>query len=178
MTDAQPKSPNPCGDLEAVNAFARDAHDHLSNSILLADQKAGYLFATVTAVLAYLHSTGASQRWLTGLKEGRWGLAETLILLAMAGLVVGAVGSLLVVIPRIRGSAKGLVAAWAVASFETPQDYVELVLQSDPATLARAKLEHVWNLSQINRRKYQIITVALRCSFAGLLAAILYLVSF
>lgn len=178
MSDAQLNRTNPCADLEAVNAFARDAHDHLSNSILLADQKAGYLFATVTAVLAYLHSTGASQRWLTGLKEGHWGLAETLILLATVGLVVGAVGSLIVVIPRIRGSMKGLVAAWAVASFETPQDYVEAVLQSDPATLARAKLEHVWNLSQINQRKYQIITIALRCSFAGLLAAILYLVIF
>src|SRR5262245_7951883 len=68
MSDGKPKAPDACGDLEAVNAFARDAHDHLSNSIQLADQKAGYLFATVTAVLAYLHSTGASERWLTALK--------------------------------------------------------------------------------------------------------------
>lgn len=168
--------PEQLADLESVNAFARDAHDHLSNSIQLADQKAGYLFATVTAVLAYLHSTNVTHRCLTAIKSGQWGFAETLILIAIAGLVVGAIGSMVVVVPRMRGSAKGIVASWAVASFETPQEYVDTVLLSEANLLARAKLEHIWSLAQINRRKYQIITVTMRCSFAGLLASITYLI--
>jgi len=169
-------SQNPAPEhLEAVNEFAGGAAQHLRDSINLADQKAGYLFATATAVLAYLHSTEATKRWMDGLRGGQWGIAETLIGIAVIGLVVGAIGSLFVVVPRTRGAARGIVASWAIATFPTPEEYANQVLASDKTVLTRAMLEHCWILSKINGRKYLIVNIAIRFCFVGLVAAILYL---
>jgi hypothetical protein len=161
--------------LEAVNEFASGAAEHLRDSINLADQKAGYLFATVTAVLAYLHSTEATTHCIAAFKEGHVGWGEAVVLIAIICLVAGAIGSLLVVVPRTRGAVRGIVASWAVATFATPHEYAEQVLACDKTTLTRAMLEHCWILSRINSRKYLIISVAIRFSFVGLVAALLYL---
>jgi hypothetical protein len=161
--------------LKVLNTFVSDTQAHLRDSINLADQKAGFLFATVTAVLAYLHTSGGTQRWLTALRQGGWGVGEVLASLAVLGLVAGAVCALFVVVPRIRGTVRGVVASWAIARFASPRDYVEEVLATEPEALTRAKLEHCWCLAQISRRKYQVVNAALWCSFVGLIAAVAYL---
>jgi hypothetical protein len=161
--------------LKLLNTFVGDTQAHLRESINLADQKAGFLFATVTAVLAYLHTSGGTQRWLTALRGGSWDFGEILASVAVLGLVAGAVCALFVVVPRIRGTVKGVVASWAIARFTSPGAYVDEVLSTDPEALTRAKLEHCWCLAQISRRKYQVVNIALWCSFVGLLAAVAYL---
>jgi hypothetical protein len=161
--------------LKLLHTFVGDTQAHLRESINLADQKAGFLFATVTAVLAYLHTSGGTQRWLTALRGGAWGFGEVLATVAVLGLVAGAVGALFVVVPRIRGTVKGVVASWAIARFDSPSAYVDEVLATEPEALTRAKLEHCWCLAQISRRKYQAVNLALWCSVVGLMAAVAYL---
>jgi hypothetical protein len=161
--------------LRTVNAFATDTHAHLRDTITLADQKAGFLFGIVTAILAYLHTSGATQRLLQNVRGAQGGLSDALVGVALLGLVAGAVTALLVVIPRAPRPSKGIAASCAISSFPSAQEYVDLVLHSDPSALARAKLEYCWILAQISRRKYRFVNLALRCSFAGLVASIVYL---
>lgn len=161
--------------LEIATAFASDTHAHMQKTISLADQKAGFLFGVVTAILAYLHTSGATQRFIQDLRHGQWPFQQVLVGVAVVGLVAGAIFALLVVIPRAPKAVRGLVASWGIAEFPSAQDYVNEVLKSDPAALARAKLEYCWILSRISRRKYFFINNALRCSFVGLVAALAYL---
>lgn len=173
----EPTTPDNDEQLRAVTTFATDSHAHLHDNITLADQKAGFLFGTATAILAFLHTTGATQRLLNALKgTGPLGLGEVLVGVAILGLVAGAIGALFVVIPRAPTKRnKGIVAAWAVAHYESPQAYADEVFKNDPAALARAKLEYCWVLARISGRKYRYINFALRCSFVGLVAAVAFL---
>lgn len=85
--------------------------------MVLADQKAAFLFVSLAATLAYLHEKDISRRWLADPRA--WGLENWLAFLAVAGLLGGVALALLVVLPRFSGATRGVVYWKAIAGFES-----------------------------------------------------------
>lgn len=159
--------------LATANSFAVEIHTYVRQNIAWADQKAAFLFAAVTAVLAYLHKDGATRRWLVD--PSRWQIPDALACLAVLGLVGGAICALLAVAPRFRGSPQGMIYWKAIASFGRAKDYADRVVASEASALTRAKLEHCYELAQICRRKYRAVNIAIWSGSLGLGAAVAYL---
>jgi len=161
---------------ETVGAFASDIHKYIREYIHNADQKAAFLFAAVAAMLAYLHGKGITKLWLKDPRQ--WALGEAIACLAVVGLVVGAVGAILVVVPRLKGAARGLVFWKSIALFESAKDYASSVSKLEAAELTSARLEHCYELACVCRRKFRGVAVALWCGGVGLAASTIYLALF
>src|SRR5260370_40023479 len=110
-------------------------------------------------MLAFLHGKGVTKLWLKDPRE--WSTAQALACLAVAGLVVGGLAAMLVILPRVRGAARGIVFWKSITLFESGKDYAEHILTREATELTRAKLEPWYELDGICRRKYRVLGVAL-----------------
>ena len=90
-----------------VSDFAGDVHSYIREFIVLADQKAAFLFATVAAMLAYLQANGVGERWLKD--PSSWDFGSVIASISVLGLVVGAMSALLAVLPQLGGNPTGLL---------------------------------------------------------------------
>jgi hypothetical protein len=160
-------------DVGAAAAFGSDLHAYVREYIALADQKAAVLFTVVAGMLAYLQTQNAARRWMVDPRT--WGILELLSFAAMVGLLCGSIGALSVVVPRTRGSKRGLVFWGAVALHRDAQEYADRVVRMDGPALVRAKLEHSHELAVICRRKYRALDKAIWCAAVGLVAALIYI---
>ena len=159
---------------EAVRNFVESTHTYVRECIWQADQKAGFFFAISTALLAYLYAEDLLSLWLS--LPSNWSLNDFFSLVAAVGLSSSSFLALLVVMPRLGGSGRGIIFFDAIRQSETSGDYVEQVIKTTPERLVEERLRHVYELSGICSRKYRLLVNSLYAGTAGVVAAILLLV--
>ena len=161
---------------ESHSAFTNDLHGYIRGHIQLADQKAVFLFAAVGTMLAFLHSKGITKIWMTDPRL--WHLPEVFSFVAVICLLVGALASFWVIVPRLRGAPRGFIYWKSITLFENKSQYSSHILSCDAEILIAAKLEHCHELAIICTQKYRAVSLALWCGGIGLLAGIFYLALF
>jgi|GEM_PF-3279913 len=159
-----------------LGAFEERTHSYLWENVVLADQKAAFLFAGLAAALAYLHEKGISRRWLADPKT--WGAENWLAFLAVAGLIGGAALALLVVLPRFSGAPRGVVYWKAIARFKSGGSYAQHVRGLGQSDLHEAILSHCFELARIAKKKFGLFHLALWIGAVGFVSALLHLAIF
>lgn len=159
---------------EAKLKFAEETHQYVREYIRLADQKATFFFAGSTALLTYLHKQGLASKWISALDT--WRLSHMLSFIAAMGLLLSAVACMLVVMPRLTGSRRGLVFFGAIAEFENSNDYVSEFMKQSLYDLCDAKIRHTYDLSSICKTKYRMLKWGQWLGGGGLISALLLLV--
>jgi len=164
----------PIKDQEGRLKFAEETHQYVREHIRLADQKAAFFFAGSTALLAYLHKVGLASRWFVG--PAAWSLAHVLSFLASIGLLLCAIACLVTVMPRLKGSKRGLIFFAAISEYDSSNDYVSEFMKQGLSDLCEAKLKHAYELSAICKRKYDMLRWGQWLGALGLIASLLLLV--
>jgi hypothetical protein len=168
-TDHVPKK-----DQEGRLKFAEETHQYIREYIRLADQKATFFFAGATALLAYLHKLGLASKWIVG--PATWSLSHVLSFLAIIGLLLSAITCLVTVMPRLKGSKRGLIFFAAISEYDSSNDYVSDFMKQGLPDLCEAKLKHAYELSVICKRKYDMLKWGHWLGAIGLIASLLLLV--
>ena len=152
--------------------FIDDVHHYVREHIRNADQKAIFFFGATAALLAVLHSLGASARWLKPLQA--WDLLDTVTFIGMLTLALSALTSAWAVVPRLPGSRRGLLYFNAVAEYESQSEYARAVLGATAHVLWTEKAGHCHILSKVCRQKYRYLRVSLWFGLVGLVCAFGY----
>jgi hypothetical protein len=169
---AQPGTPVPIAD-ESQARFAEETHRYIREFIRIADRKAAFFFTAATALLAFLYSEEASVWWRAPIPQ--WGSRGVISFLAMLLLVIGDVLLLIVVLPSLKGSKRGIIFFDAIAECETGKDYRDEVVSKNLAELVHTKLQHVWELARLCRQKYRYLTWGCWTAAAGAVFCLIYL---
>lgn len=148
-----------------ASEFARHVHQYQREYIALADQKAGFVFAAASALLAYVYHQDVHLRWLKAI--GTWSAPDLIAALGMAGLFIGLVAAALVVVPRLAASHRGLIFFLSVAKFAGSGDYAAAVVREADESLTQAVLQHAYDLALVARRKYRVLNVAIVATALG-----------
>lgn len=135
--------------------YAEELHQYVREFIRQADQKATFYFAGSTALLAYLHKLGITNRWIANPKA--WSLIDMFAFWATAGLILSTVACLATVMPRLKGSKRGIIFFAAICEYENSRDYISEVMNQTPNSLCEAKLKHAYDLSEICKNKYDVL---------------------
>ena len=132
---------------EYLPKFVDEIHQYIRQQIINADQKAVFFFGATTALLGFMHKLGASERWLKSIQE--WSLLDTVTFVGMVSFATAAITALLVVVPRLPGSKRGLVYFNAVAEHESAAEYAELLLGQAGKALITEKAKHCHTLARV-----------------------------
>jgi len=150
-------------------AFSTFVPGYVAGGILLADQKAAFIFATDTAFLGYLVTTiPANVRHIPSPQQFLLGAALVLLVLSITSVIA-------VLIPRLGGDAKGLVYFKAIASRPTSESYVSEVLRATQSELDASTLQHTYEISKLSASKYGYVRVAMWFGLFGFAAGMLWL---
>jgi len=165
--------PNEKNDSTCFLKAAEEEHQYLREYIRNADQKAVFFFTVFSGLLAFLYSHQVSSRWLKSLSS--WNMLDFVAFLSMTGLALSAALFLWVVIPRLKGSTRGLIFFRAIATYENSDEYVADMLRSSPVDLIRAKLKHCYELAKVCNAKYNKLLWGLYVGVIGVVSTLLYL---
>jgi hypothetical protein len=157
----------------AHGSFASEVHQYIQGQIVLADQKAAFMFAASTALLAFLHNAGATLRWLKVPSD--WSVADGLSLVAMAALAATSALSILTIYPRLKGVSPGLFFWKAISTHPSAADYVNAVGTASPERLIEVHLSHCHELAVVCNSKYRALHRAFIAALFGFGASLLYL---
>lgn len=155
--------------------YADAVHRYIREYIALADQKAAFFFAAAAALLGLMNGTGQVSRWVKSWSE--WALLDGLSFLAVFTLTLSAIVCVGTILPRRRGSRRGIVFFGAIAEFNTPEEYVREVVSKRPEELVEVKLGHVRELAVVCTRKYDLLRVAIWSGSVGAALALLLLLA-
>jgi hypothetical protein len=150
--------------------FADELHQYVIEHIRLADQKAIFFFASGTAILAYLHKQGLTRHWIKS--PMLWHFTDMMAFFATAGLCVSALACLLTVMPRLKGSRRGLIYFAAIRELDSAEAYANEVHTQSILELLDAKLKHVYALSGVCQRKYAVLKWGQWIGAIGIMAAL------
>lgn len=156
--------------------FAQETHQYVREYIKLADQKAAFIFTAGATLLAFLYQRNLSQRWLKF--PNAWSLGDSLAFIAMLGLSSAILASLVVVVPRLKGSRRGFIFWEAIAEFESSTQYSNAVSKLNAFELAQARFDHCFELSKICKQKYRVLYFSIWAGAIGLASTVLYLLFF
>ena len=154
-------------------------HHYVRDYIQLADQKAGFLFAALSAssLLAYnlgLYRHEALLSWFNS--PAKWKPAQLTAFFAVVPLICSAAAAVAVVIPR-RDSRPGLVFWEGIVRFRSGQEYADEVIGADAAALTRAFLEDAYDLTRACKRKYLALEIAIWAGALGAASTLLFLLT-
>ena len=151
--------------------FGSFIHKYILENIRFADQKATFVFAGTVAWLAFLYDDGVALRWLKA--PISWSGIDVIAFLGMSALAVGASCAFCVIVPRTKGSRRGLVFWEAVAEYETGESYGEDLMKLSVDRLFLATASHCVDLAKVCRAKYRVLKWSLLCGVFGLTASLL-----
>ena len=151
--------------------FGSFVHKYIRENIRFADQKATFVFAGTVAWLAFLYDDGVALRWLK--VPTSWSGIDAMAFLGMIALVVGAGCAFCVIVPRTKGSRRGLIFWEAVAEYDTGDSYGKDLLKLSMEGLFLAMASHCVDLAKVCRAKYQVLRCSLLCGVLGLAASLI-----
>ena len=149
--------------------FAEETHQYVREYIRQADQKAIFLFAGASTLLAYLHSLSVTSQWITNPKA--WGIIQVLCFIATLCLIAGSACCAGTVMPRLGGSTKGILFFNAIREYENSSEYATDLLAKKVSQLCEAKYKHIYDLSSVCRDKYKSLIWGFRLGLVGTFAA-------
>lgn len=150
---------------EAHLLFADFQQGYVSGYIQLADTKAAWVFAVASGLIAYIF--GGSNLQAILFQRCDW--LTALVFVTVVLLVLAAVLSFLVIVPRLSRSNDGIVFFGSVANRASPGEFVREIAGMREPELIEARLRHGYDISKICARKYRFLTMAFR---TGILALI------
>lgn len=159
--------------LEIKLKYAEEIHQYIREYIRIADQKAAFYFAASVSLLAYLNQQGYLTNWLSSPKN--WNIIDVLGFISSLAILTSIVACLLVVIPRLNGSRRGIIFFNAIVEYQSQQEYLSDVLSITPSKLCEEKLKHVYELAKICHRKYNALRWGIWSGAIGFCAASLIL---
>jgi len=158
----------------AINLkMAEEEHQYLREYIRNADQKAIFFFSLCSGLLAFLNAKNVSKNWLKMPSE--WSMFDLTSFLSMIGLAISALFFLWVVVPRLKGSKKGLIFFNAIAEYESSEEYTSDIFRTSESDLLRAKLKHCYELAKICNAKYTKLVWGLYAGVVVFIATVIIL---
>ena len=155
-------------DERAAESFGFHIHKYVTEFIRLADQKAAFVFALSTGLLCYGFTTSLHRMWLKVFQT--WSALDLLCFISMLMLALGLLFSCWVIVPSLRKSHRGFVFFGSISEYESASVYASDILGASPAQLCRAVAQHTYDISKVCAFKYWKLSLALWCSFAGVIA--------
>jgi len=154
--------------------FACETHKYVREFINSADNKAQRYIAFSSAILVWLMNVKENIKfWDIPAKE--WRLLEVLNFVSLSGLSICILLSLVAILPRLKGSKKGIIFFESVAEHEVSTDYLSDVLKKNEQELVIEELKHVYELSNICSKKFFWLKIAVWAGGVGLVSGILFL---
>jgi hypothetical protein len=162
---------------DALADFSRHVHSYICGCIQFADQKAGFLFAFVGAILAYEFQKNLHSGWLKS--PSLWSAMDLTAFLSMLSFLASQFLAASVVVPRFRSSRsrRGTVYFRSITGYRSSGEYASKVCSLADAELSHALLEHAYDLAKICDSKYFLLTSSLWIAFVGTLFGILAMLS-
>ena len=149
--------------------FAYFLHLYIRDFIKFADQKAAFILAVASAILAFLVKQGAQKSLLAPIGNRNfsdWSAFFACLLISSASLL-----ALLVVLPRLSGKGTGIVYWGAFLQSGGASVYKETLQRLDENRLVSAIFEHCYELAEIADRKYELLKWATWLGALGAIAA-------
>jgi hypothetical protein len=166
---AAPVSPDARFAPETRFPFGSFVHEYIWGSILLAEQKAAFIFAADTAFIGYLVATIPTD-------FGHLQMSLMAILVCAFSLLIGSISATVsIVMPRLGGDLRGMIYFKAVASRPTAADYMSEVLRANRPELDSATMQHIYEIATICTRKYERVRWALWLGLFGFIAGFLWI---
>lgn len=160
--------------LDNLDKYAKHLHSYIREYISAADRKASFVFAIGAALLVYLYEKNLAVSWMKPINT--WAPNEGLIFLAIFGLAISCLLSIIVVVPFLKGSKRGLVFWDSIAEFTTPAEFSEELLKVGDSQLTVEIIQHSYELARVCKRKYRLLNWSLRIGAVGAICTILVLV--
>ena len=154
---------------DAHGQFAYFLHLYIRDFIKFGDQKAAFVLAVTSAILAFLVRQGAQKSLLAPL--GNRSFSDWSAFFACLLVSLGACMALLVVLPRLRGKPHGIVYWGAFLPLGDASAYKATLRPLDEHQLVSAVLEHCYELAEIADRKYELLKWATWLGALGAVAA-------
>ena len=156
-----------------VSEFARHVHLYVQEYIRLADQKAAFIFAFVSVLLAFLYNEKLHVGWFR--HPQHWSALDLVAFLSMASLFTSLTFAVLVVMPRLAKSHVGYVFFKSIKEFRSASDYATSISQKDDKQLAISILKHTYDIARVCSKKYMFFFVAFWASIVGVFLAVITL---
>ncbi|MGV8948747.1 MAG: Pycsar system effector family protein [Candidatus Paracaedibacter sp.] len=153
---------------------AKEQHTYTREYIKNADNKSTFFFSIVSIFLGYLNANKTSEMWMKPLCT--WSILDLNSFITMIGLGISSIFFLLVIMPRLGGSKRGLIYFNGVVEHNTPNDYAVNILNCSEDYLIQAKLEHCYELSKICQSKYLALQRGIFIGGVSLFAGIIHLI--
>lgn len=156
--------------------FAYFVHQYLRDFIKFADQKAAFVMAIASAILAFLIKQGAHKSLLIPIRNrsfSEWAALFSCLLIALAGFL-----ALLVVLPRLGGKGTGIIYWKGILQSRNSVEYATRVRTTHDDRLIGHVFDHCYELAGIANRKYEILKWAIWIGAIGCLAAASVLLGF
>ncbi len=171
----QKPSPQTQNSEESLGEFV---HQYLRDYIALADQKAAFLLAAVSAFLAY--AIGEKALDALGKPFSAWSLVSVVGLLACLALMGSALIAIGVVIPRLArhmpNNTAGLIFWRDIAARRDAQDYAKALEALSSAEASRQIRLHCFALAMICQKKYQVLEWGIWAGAVGFGLTLIFLV--
>lgn len=170
-----PATSSPKGAEDSQMQLALRAHTYVTEFIKLADQKAGFLFALSTGLLAIMYKNAAQIHFLKAVNT--WSFPDFLYFVALLALISSAALSFLVVKPRTKiEKPSGLIFWQTVASFDSTQDYLNKALSLSKKEVLQELFYYHYRLSKTCDSKYDNLNAAIIVGIIGITLSIILLI--
>ncbi len=149
--------------------FAGFHEGYVRHYITLADTKAAVIFGVASSLIAFLLAKKNVQDILATLPCGY----KTVNVVIVAVLLTsGAAFAASVIAPRLSSSGEGLVYFGDVKKYLDSVSYAEMVERQGQGALARARLQHCYDISRVCWRKYVNLRRAFWLTLAGIVCTL------
>jgi hypothetical protein len=160
--------------LDHVDKYAKHLHSYIREYISAADKKASFVFAIGAALLVYLYERNFAVSWVKSVNA--WAINDVVIFLAIAGLTISCLLSILVVVPALKGSKRGLVFWDSIAEFDNSSEFSEELFKLGDSQLTGEIIRHSYELARVCKHKYVLLNWSLRIGAVGAICTLLVLV--
>jgi hypothetical protein len=166
------RAPNTNNESVSQWPFALESHKYVREMLVNADNKAQRYIAFSSAFLVWLSTTEIPKIWSMPIKE--WRTLDALYMASILGMSFCVLFSLVTILPRLKGSRKGILYFNSVAEYETSNEFLTAVQKCSDRDLLAEELRHVFELSKICKKKFSWLVASVWSGGAGLVAGILY----
>ena len=151
--------------------FASETHKYVREFIINADNKAQHYIVFASAFLVWMNSSESLKFWNVPAKE--WRLLDLINIISIVGMTSCILFALSALLPRLKGSKKGIIFFESISEHEMSTDYLADVLKKGEQELVIEELKHVFELSRICSRKFYNLKISIWSGAIGLISGIL-----